>query len=131
MPGPGGRQRRDGDRAWRGLGEQRGPRIHARVSGHVARTIRCVTCRPAIWCPRHGSGTALAWGAGPGGSQAAAAGPQSGEHLAPGTAPQQQDRERIRVQRVRDQVADRRRVLARVGVVGTGAAGPNLARAGK
>jgi hypothetical protein len=72
MPGPGGRQWRDGDRARRGPGEQRGPRIHARVSGRVAGTIRRTTCRPAIWCPRHGSGTALAWGAGPGGSQATA-----------------------------------------------------------
>ena len=108
MPGPGGRQRRHGDRAGCGPGKQRGPRIHARVSGHLAGTIRCITCRPAIRCPRHVPVAALAGGAGPGSSQAAAAGPQPGEHLAPGPAAQQQDREWVRVQGVGDQVADRR-----------------------
>ena len=53
MPGPGGRQRRHGNRAGCGPGKQCGPRIHAQVSGHLAGTIRCVTCRPATRCPGH------------------------------------------------------------------------------
>jgi len=59
----------------------------------------------------------------------AAAGAQGGQHLLATPATQQQQRERVGVQRAGHQVADRRGVLARVRPVRAGAARLQLARA--